>query len=84
MNKRTMMNQYCSEAALHSSELSLKFGIADGTIRLNGSEISGDTYDARLAIKSYFAARWNAEKKCWTICKDQAFAENIFANGLIV
>ena len=84
MTKRTMMNAYYSEVEMHSSELALKYGIEDGSIKLNGNEISGDTYRARLAIKNYFAAQWNAAKKCWTVKKDQAFAENIFANGLAV
>lgn len=82
MNKRSMMNSYYNRVDLHSAELSLKFGIRDGSIRLDGDEISGKTYDARLAIKDYFAARWNPEKKCWKIMKDLDFAKLIFAEGL--
>ena len=84
MTKREMMGRYYDERALHSSELALKYGIEDGSIRLQGSEISGKTYDARLALKAYFDARWDGVKKVWAITRDQAFAELIFANGLTV
>lgn len=84
MTKRTMMNGYYDEVAMHSAELSLKYGIEDGSIKLNGNEISGNTYNARAAIKCYFAATWNSAKKCWTINKDAQFAELIFREGLAV
>lgn len=84
MNKREMMSRYYDERALHSSELALKFGIEDGSITLNGDEISGNTYDARLAIKEYFGAKWYGAKKCWKIMKEQQFAEMIFEKGLSV
>ena len=84
MTKRDMMNAYYDETAMHSSALALKYGIEDGTIKLNGDEISGDTYRAKEAIKQYFGARWNSAKKCWTITKEQDFAKLIFAEGLTV
>lgn len=84
MTKRNMMAKYYDEAAMNSAELSLKYGIEDGSIVLNGDEISGKTYDAKEAIKSYFAASWVKEKKCWKINKDLQFAELIFREGLIV
>ena len=84
MKKREMMDNYYSQAELHSAELALKYGIEDGTIHLNGSEISGDTYSARLAIKNYFDAKWDSIKKCWIIVKDQEFAKLIFERGLSV
>lgn len=84
MTKRDMMNRYYDERALHSAELALKHGIEDGSIHLNGDEISGNTFDARLAIKEYFGARWDGVKKCWRIMKEQQFAELIFEKGLIV
>lgn len=84
MTKREMMGRYYDEVALRSAELSLKQGIEDGSIRLQGFEISGKTYDARLALKAYFDARWDGVKKVWTISKEQAFAELIFAEGLTV
>ena len=71
MTKRNMMKHYYSEGELHSAELALKFGIDDGSIKLDGDEISGNTYSARLAIKEYFGARWDAAKKCWKIMKEQ-------------
>ena len=82
MTKRDMMNAYYSDVELRTAELALKDGIGNKTIRLVGNEISGDTYRARQAIKTHFAARWNSVKKCWVITKDQVFAETIFANGL--
>ncbi len=84
MDKRAMMESYQSRVDMHLSELFLKDGIADGSIVLNGNEISGDTYRAKDAIKAYFGAKWNSEKKCWTITKEQQFAELIFKEGLIV
>lgn len=84
MDKRSMMNRYYDDVEMHAAEVALKYGIQDGTIKLAGDEISGDTYRARLAIKNYFGARWNGVKKCWTITKEIDFAKNIFANGLAV
>ena len=81
MTKREMMGRYYDEVELRSAELSLKQGIEDGSIRLQGSEISGKTYDARLALKACFDARWDGVKKVWRITRDQAFAELIFAEG---
>ena len=79
-----MMSAYYEREELYSSELFLKYGIEDGSIVLNGREISGNTYRARLAIKNFFKALWNPEKKVWTIREDIDFAKNIFANGLVV
>lgn len=84
MNKRQMMNNYYDQVEMHSSELALKYGIEDGSIKLNGDEISGKTYEAKAAIKEYFGATWNAAKKCWTVRKDLDFANLIFSEGLIV
>lgn len=84
MTKREMMSSYYADVNMHSSELSLKFGIENGSIVLNGNEISGKTYGAKEAIKYYFGAKWNAAKKCWVIQKEQHFAELIFAEGLVV
>ena len=84
MTKRNMMDAYYNEVAMRDSELALRDGIEDGTIKLDGDEISGDTYYAKEAIKSYFGARWNKEKKCWTITKEHDFAKLIFAEGLTV
>lgn len=84
MTKREMMAQYYSDVQMHISELFLKDGIEDGSIKLNGNEISGNTYRAKEAIKLYFAATWNSVKKCWTIRKDLEFAELIFRDGLTV
>lgn len=78
------MNGYYDEVALHSSEIALKQGIENGSIILNGDEISGKTYDAKTAIKSYFAATWDGANKSWKINKDLAFAELIFREGLVV
>lgn len=83
MNKRQMMNVYYDERAMHSAEIALKQGIEDGSIKLNGDKISGNTYNAKMAIKEYFAARWIAAEKCWKITKDFDFAKNIFENGLV-
>ena len=84
MTKREMMGRYYEQVDLHSAELALKYGIEDGSIKLVGSEISGNTYAARAAIKEYFGAKWNAARKSWEITKDQAFAEKIFRDGLMV
>lgn len=84
MTKREMLNSYYDDVKMRSSELSLKFGIEDGSIVLNGNEISGKTYDAKEAIKHYFGAKWNSVKKCWVIQKEQHFAELIFSEGLVV
>lgn len=84
MTKREMMDRYYDEVQLHSAELSLKYGIEDGSIRLVGDRISGKTYDARLAIKQYFGATWMAAEKCWKINRDHDFARVIFTKGLIV
>lgn len=84
MDKRAMMSKYYSRVDMRSSELALKYGIEDGSIVLNGDEISGRTYDAKAAIKDYFKARWNSEKKCWTVTENFDFARLIFAEGLIV
>ena len=84
MTKREMMGRYYDERALHSAELALKYGIEDGSIRLSGDEISGNTYDARLAIKEYFGGRWDGLKKCWKITRELGFAEKVFAEGLTV
>lgn len=84
MNKRSMMNSYYNEIELHRSELSLKYGIEDGSITLSGDRISGKTYDAKTAIKAYFAAAWDSASKSWIVKKDLVFAQNIFANGLEV
>lgn len=84
MTKREMMSSYYADVNMHSSELSLKLGIEDGSIVLNGNEITGKTYGAKEAIKHYFGAKWNAAKKCWVIQKEQHFAELIFAEGLVV
>lgn len=84
MTKRSMMNAYYNRVAMHSAELALKFGIEEGRIHLDGNEIYGDTYRAKEAIKSYFDAKWNAEKKRWVIMKDLDFAELIFRDGLLV
>lgn len=84
MMKREMMSRYYDEVQLRSAELSLKFGIEDGSIRLDGDRISGKTYDARLAIKQYFGATWVAAEKCWKINRDHDFARVIFAEGLTV
>lgn len=84
MTKREMMNRYYSERDMEMAEISLKQGIEDGSIKLNGNEISGNTYGARRAIKAYFGARWNGEKKCWIITKDQEYADLIFKSGMAV
>ena len=84
MTKRSMMNAYYNEVELHSAEISLKQGIEDGSIQLDGNEISGNTYNARLAIKAYFNARWNGQKKCWVITKDQEYADLIFKSDMAV
>lgn len=84
MKKREILASYYSQVELHSAELALKHGIENGTIRLNGSEISGDTYRARLAIKNYFEAKWDSCKKCWLVVKNQDFANLIFKEGLTV
>ena len=84
MTKRQMMNSYYDQVAMHSAELALKYGIEDGSIKLNGDEISGKTYEAKAAIKEYFGATWNAAKKCWTVKRDLDFAKKIFAEGLTV
>lgn len=84
MTKRGMMSRYYDSVELHSAELALKYGIEDGSIKLEGSEISGNTYNARKAIKEYFGAKWNAANKSWTITKDLAFAQLIFEKGLEV
>ena len=84
MTKREMMDRHYSEVQMRTAELFLKDGIAEGSITLNGDEISGDTYRAKEANKYYYAATWNAARKCWTIRKDLKFAELIFRDGLAV
>lgn len=84
MNKREMMSRYYADRELHSAELSLKCGIEDGTIKLDGNEISGNTYSARIAIKNYFSATWNKNSKAWTINSNFDFAKLIFSEGLNV
>lgn len=84
MTKREMMGRHYDERQMHLSELSLKHGIEDGSIRLVGDEISGNTYESRLVIKAYFGGRWDSVKKVWRITRDLGFAKKIFSEGLIV
>lgn len=84
MTKRDMMNAYYTRVDMHSSELALKYGIADGSIKLDGDKITGKTFEAKDAIKAYFGARWNGAEKAWVITKNMEFAQLVFAEGLTV
>jgi len=36
-------------------------------MEITGNEISGDTYPVKDYLKSYCDARWNKERKTWTV-----------------
>ena len=81
--RRNAYEEIQARADIHLSELYLKDGIADGSIKLSGNEISGNTYKAKEAIKDYFKATWNSQKKCWIVPDSEIEgAKSAFKNGI--
>ena len=48
-------------------------------LELNGNEITGDTYPVKNYLKSYCDARWNKDRKSWTVNVDKL--NSLIENG---